>query len=321
MKICPRCQKTYSDDNLNFCLEDGSVLAKAAPSQASYSGAPPTVPQQSIPSQPGAPPNWQSQPQQQQQYAMQPAKKSSKAWVWVLLILGLVVLVCGGGIVGMLYYAGKQGERFAANLTNTSSTANRSNSNSLSTTSTSNSDSARTDVEKLDLEPWVREFSIFGTTEYTGGELVMGSKQKGYYYVLAAPENYTTDDADTRVTLRNMNDASSSLGYGLVFHSNPTPLQQGYAFLIDTKRKKYRVVNHAPQKESTVVSWTNSSAIKPGTEENTLEVRDLADSIDLYINGTKVNSIKNVYGYAGGVPGLYSGDGVRIAFKDLEIRK
>ncbi|MEQ1923696.1 MAG: hypothetical protein ABL952_14410, partial [Pyrinomonadaceae bacterium] len=30
MKICPRCQKTYSDDNLNFCLEDGSVLTQAA---------------------------------------------------------------------------------------------------------------------------------------------------------------------------------------------------------------------------------------------------------------------------------------------------
>ena len=26
MKICPRCQTTYADDNLNFCLEDGSTL-------------------------------------------------------------------------------------------------------------------------------------------------------------------------------------------------------------------------------------------------------------------------------------------------------
>ena len=29
MKICPRCQKTYADDNLNFCLEDGSVHLSA----------------------------------------------------------------------------------------------------------------------------------------------------------------------------------------------------------------------------------------------------------------------------------------------------
>ncbi len=26
MKICPICEKTYKDDNLNFCLEDGSTL-------------------------------------------------------------------------------------------------------------------------------------------------------------------------------------------------------------------------------------------------------------------------------------------------------
>ena len=29
MKICPRCQKTYTDDNLNFCLDDGVVLQQA----------------------------------------------------------------------------------------------------------------------------------------------------------------------------------------------------------------------------------------------------------------------------------------------------
>ena len=66
---------------------------------------------------------------------------------------------------------------------------------------------------------------------------------------------------------------------------------------------------------------SNSDAIKGGTAENVLEVRDLTDKIELYINGTMVTSIKNVYGYAGGVPGLYSGDGVKIAFKNLEISK
>ena len=31
MKICPTCRKTYADDGLNFCLEDGSVLTFAGP--------------------------------------------------------------------------------------------------------------------------------------------------------------------------------------------------------------------------------------------------------------------------------------------------
>ena len=130
-----------------------------------------------------------------------------------------------------------------------------------------------------------------------------------------------TDDADTRVTLSNLANADSQFGYGLVFHSDPQPLRQDYAFLIDTKRKKYRVVTHKPQKETAVIKWTASPAIKGGDEENTLEVRDLPDKIELYINGTMVNSITNVYGYGGGVVGLYSGDGVKIAFKNLEIRR
>ena len=69
------------------------------------------------------------------------------------------------------------------------------------------------------------------------------------------------------------------------------------------------------------MAWTGSDAIRDGSQENTLEVRDLSDKIELYINGKMVNSIKNVFGYAGGVCGLYSGDGVKIAFKDLQIRK
>lgn len=176
-------------------------------------------------------------------------------------------------------------------------------------------------MESVDLSDWVKEFSAFGNTEFTDGEFVMSAKKKGFYYVLVAPDQYTTDDADTRITLRNVDSASSSLGYGLIFHSNPTPLQQDYAFLIDTKRKKYRVVRHEPQDGKTVINWTASPAINEGSEENVLEARDGDDKIDLYINGVMVTSIKNVYGYSGGVPGLYSGDGVKIAFKNLEIRK
>ena len=147
------------------------------------------------------------------------------------------------------------------------------------------------------------------------------SKQKGYYYAIAATEEYTTEKADTRVTVRNVDNATGSMGYGLIFHSDPKPLQQGYAFVIDSKRKKYRVIHHIPKDEKTVINWTTSTAIKEGGEDNVLEVRDLDETIELYINGTKVNSIRNVYGYSGGVAGLYAGDGVKAGFKNFEIRK
>ena len=323
MKICPSCQKTYTDDNLNFCLEDGSVLNQAAaePPKTVMMNEPRITQQQpTMLSQPGSPPGtqpaWNTAPQQ---YAPQP-KKSSKTWIWVLLILGILALVCGGGFIGFLAYVGSQADKVANQAFNINK-ANSPTPTGSKTTTTTTLTTDRTSLETVDLSQWVKENSLFGTTEFTDGEFIMGSKKKAFYYVLVAPDDYKTEKANTRVTLRNIDDANSSLGYGLIFHSNPTPLQQDYALLIDTKKKKYRVVHHEPQKEGSVVTWTTSDAIKSGTEENILEARDLADKVELYINGTMVTSIRNTYGYAGGVAGLYSGDGIKIAFKNLEIRK
>jgi hypothetical protein len=324
MKICPRCQKTYTDDNLNFCLEDGSTLqqmAGGAPPPTVAMHPPVTAPDQPMTGQPG----WNTP----QQYGGQPQKRSSKAWIWVLVILGLLVVVCGGGF-GLLAYIGYRSEqansnRFISTNTSTSNTrtstsTDRSTSNS-STTTTSSTDSNRTDVTELDFNMFVQKFSIYGTTEIEGDELMVKANSGIAYYVLAAPDDYGDEEADTRITLRNTTGAACARGYGLVFHSNPTPLQQGYAFLIDTKRGRYAVVHHEPGKEGSVISWRSSNLINSGTAENTLEVRDHDKTIELYINGTKVNSISNEYGYAGGVPGIYVGQGVKIAFKDFEIRK
>lgn len=326
MKICPRCQRTYPDDNLNFCLDDGSVLTQAGPA------TPPetvlmnqprmTDPNTGQPSQPGMQAGWNTAPQQ---YSVQP-KKSSKTWLWVLGILALVGLLCGGGIIGFFAYVASKVD--SNTVSNTSTNTNKKTiavSNSPSRLNTSTSPTPKPDdsatIESIDLSQWVKDFSVYGTTEMRGDELVMGSKEKGYYYVLVASDDYTTAGASTKVTLRNIDNANSSLGYGLIFHSNPSPLIQDYAFIIDTKKLKYRVARHQPGKETDVIKWTSSDAIKDGSQENVLEVKDLPDKIELYINGSMVTSIKNTFGYANGVPGLYSGDAVKIGFKDLEIRK
>lgn len=86
MKICSQCRKTYDDDNLNFCLEDGGALAftdQAAPTVM----MPPAR-------ETAAPPRWQAPAPQAQ------SPKSSKTWLWVLLILGLLLVLCGGGGIG-----------------------------------------------------------------------------------------------------------------------------------------------------------------------------------------------------------------------------
>ena len=101
MKICPQCRKTYEDSNLNFCLDDGSALnaiEQAAPTVmmpgAGETGTQPAAPQT----------QWQTPMQQAQQ-----PRKSSKAWIWVLLILGVLALLCGGGVVGgFLFLRNKQ---------------------------------------------------------------------------------------------------------------------------------------------------------------------------------------------------------------------
>jgi hypothetical protein len=313
MKVCPRCRKTYTDENLNFCLEDGSVLTQAAAT------APPATEQVLInqtrmpapPNQPGAQPGWGSAPQQ---FSMQPpAKKGSKTWVWVVGILGLLVLVCGGGMVGFFAWVASQ--------EGTSPNRIRSFEGSPSPTATSVSTSSdRTDVEVVDMSLWA-DSTDDAFAEFNGTEMIMASKDKGYYYVMVA-KGTPYDKADVAVTVRNTEDQDSRLGYGLIFHSSIIPLMNDYAFLIDAKKKRYRVVNHTPSKENVIVAWINSPKIKSGTEANVLEAKDDGENIALYINGDLVTTIKNKAGIStGGVPGIYSGDAAKAAFSKLEVRK
>lgn len=174
-------------------------------------------------------------------------------------------------------------------------------------------------VENIDLSDWVRPQSQLGDTRFVNGELMMSSKQKRFYYVLAATDEYVTVGGKARVTLRNIRSAPSSLGYGLVFHSDPTPLQHGYAFLINTVTQKYHVVHHIPGDEKTLVSWKASPFIKKGDAKNTLEIRDKGDVTELYINGNLVETILNTFAFKDGVVGLYSGDAVTIAFSGLSV--
>ena len=329
MKICPKCQQTYSDENLNFCLDDGTVLNRSGAAMM-----PDTVllnqpratfaPSTQMPTTQQQRQGWNTAPQQQ--YAT-PSKKSSKTWVWVLLALGAVILLCGGGgFAGLIYLASIANNKnlssdFNTNSSNTKSGPFSGNKSTTSSNSTTSSTSSRTSSDKIDLDSWVQTGNPYGTTQFTNNELIVTSNGKRYYFVLTGTENDNTEKADTLVTVRNFENKPSDLGYGLVFHSNPKPLQQGYAFIIDSQKQRYKVVRHVPGGEKIINSWTKSDAIKDGSQENLLEVRDLTGKIELYINGTMVTTIKNAFGYSGGVVGLYSGDGVKIAFKDLEIRK
>ena len=315
MKICPTCRRTYDDDALNFCLDDGSVLTFGV----DHSNAP-TIAMNPRPTAPGHPSQGMQQgwtPPAATPYSMQPKKKKSRGWLWAVAILCLGILLCGGSIAGMFVY-------FASVANNNTRVANNSTNARWTNSTNPNANSSPVDpsrVEEIGLEDWSKQTSSWGTNEFKDGELFMASKEKGNYFVIVATDQYKTDKAATRVTVRNAENVESGLGYGLVIHSDSTPLQNDYAFLIDAKRKRFRIVRHDPEKEVAVVPWTNSKLINEGTADNVIEARDKGAKIELYLNGQLATSITNKQGPTGGVPGLYTGDGAKIAFKKLEIIK
>jgi hypothetical protein len=322
MKTCPTCRRTYDDDGLNFCLEDGTVLTLS-----SVDATAPTVvinqprPTSSSPPAAGIQTSWDAQ-SAGGAYSMQPKKKSSKAWLLVVGILGVLILLCGGGFAGFfIYMASVANTNASSDAKKGATNSGTTRTNSFTSTSPSPSPTEPANVEEVDLAKQIKEKPAEGIAEFRDGELLIASKAKGYYYVIVTTDDYKTDGAQTRVTVRNPDDADSDLGYGLIFHSDTTPLEKDYAFLIDSKRGRFRVVRHEPEDEITVTRWTNSKLINEGTAENIIEARDKGDKIELYINGQLATTINNKSGPTGGVPGLYSGDGARIGFKKLEIVK
>ena len=317
MKICPKCQKTYSDESLNFCLNDGAALVPAVRTE---NALPETVfmnqPRPTNPNDnPARPTNFQNNPNNwsnPNQSAM-PVKKS-KTWLWVVGILGVLVLLCGGGLIGFVALVANVDNKNSNIVYNANTKTSNSSSNLRIDLPTKNG-SAKT----IDLELFNKKFPEYGSLEFQNNELVMSSKRKQTYFVIVPTTNYKTENAVTKITIRNVNQEATELGFGLVFHSATTPLKQDYAFLIDSEGKKYRVVKHDDQKETDELKWTKSSAIKDGTQENMLEVRDENGGMKFFINGEAVNSLKNTDGYKGGVSGLYAADAIPVAFSHLEI--
>ncbi len=322
MKICPKCSKTYADESLNFCLDDGTVLTQQAggdslPETVLMNNPPPTQPNSPFqPTNPNSP--FISETPTQQSWGNQPAPqmqtpKKSRSWLWVLGILGGVILLCGGGLVGLIALASFDD----GNSANDDIVFdNKRDTNS--TTSDPKTDTKTDAADKIDLSKWNVKDSDYGNVDFKNGEFIMSSKKRGFYYVLVA-KNYVTEDATTKLTVRNIDEKDTRLGFGLVFHSADTPLVRDYAFLIDSEKQRYRIVSHSPGKEENIVKWKNSSVIKSGSQKNVLEVRDNDGKMSFYINGQFVTSEKNEEGSKEGIPGLYSGDALPIAFSDFSV--
>lgn len=300
MKICPRCSQQYADDSLNFCLNDGAVLNQAGaepPPTVLINQPRPTAQNQQF----GVPPNqnWGVVTPN----AAAPPRPKSRAWLWVLGIFGGIILLCGGGFVALI--------ALVPDAPPTVYNSNYSNTSNISNTNRTNAS-----IQKDDLSSW-------RPNDFADNRLTMASNQVGYYFVLVSPKkDFRTENATTKVTVKNTTGAGTTYGFGLLVHSNQTtPLEQDYAFLIDTNSQKFRVARHSKKDEKTVVSWKYLSAIKSGTEENVLEVRDEKGKMGFFINGQLAAEYTDSVGFKSGVAGLYVSDAVPIAFSNLEIRK
>jgi hypothetical protein len=170
---------------------------------------------------------------------------------------------------------------------------------------------------------WGNLDSAFGHGEYSAGEYQVNSKKSDNYYVIVidqtVKDEYVTKNATTKITARSVSGTVPYLGFGLVVHSAPTPLESDYAFIIKTDQQPaYRVVKHDDKNETEIVKWTPAPQIRAGTEPNELEVRSDGKTLQFYINGQFATSIAdNIAGR--GIVGLYTSGTPIVAFSDLKI--
>jgi hypothetical protein len=93
MKRCPICNRRYSDDSLNFCLDDGANLLTVSEPEPTL-----IIPGNTSP----IAARWTASPSQSAQSSRAPNR-----WIWFLAIFVLAV-VMGGGAVALVYEMNKR---------------------------------------------------------------------------------------------------------------------------------------------------------------------------------------------------------------------
>jgi hypothetical protein len=176
---------------------------------------------------------------------------------------------------------------------------------------------------KDSLSKWTYSDATVGKSVFIDDELNMSSIDNRHYFMLTTPnDNFRTENVTTKITVRNPLNQSTNIGYGILIHCDEnTPGKKDYAFLIDSKDGRYRILKHKDTGETVITKWTKSSAIKLGSEYNEIEIRDSLGSMSLYINSQLIKTIQQTDGNDKGIVGLYTGTGFPVNFSKLEITK
>jgi len=135
MKYCPKCQTSYTDDSLQFCLQDGMPLDEfpdqSSPTVAFETDSETVVSPKRVEQIRFEPPSsYQNEWQPSQSVIVQPpVKKSNTPAIVLLTALGTILLLGLGGIGAWLYFSRSKTE-VAVNV-NTAPANRSSNANPL----------------------------------------------------------------------------------------------------------------------------------------------------------------------------------------------
>ncbi len=338
MKRCSSCNRTYTDEALNFCLEDGTPLVATAENNETLRyGARPTKPPPTEiyrPAQAAPPPVHNRAPHFQPQWSPGPIaqpRKSNAVW-WIVGGLGVLVVLGIGVVVIILAVASINSEsnsnRAVNTNTNNSNRSGNTNGWSNSNSSRANSNTA-TDLpsefsDDFSATKWTVANSDFGSLWYTNDEYHMRSKPDTYVVMYAPSNDYNTENAKVQVTTRNVDGISPAAGYGLIVHGEKSKDDklEDYAFLIFSgPEPKYKVVMHKGGTETKIVDWTPSAVIRKGTASNLIEVRIKGTTLGFYINDQFITDITDTANFKRGRAGLYTSDTHEVAFDDLGISR
>jgi hypothetical protein len=338
MKQCPNCKRTFNDEALNFCLADGSPLAplvidppsSETDSTTRYPVAPDTNPPQTEVYRPPATvvnqpppivPQWSPMP------AAQAPRKSHAVW-WILG--GVAIAIFGAGLVVVLIVIGVLTSESNTSNTNYNTipnrNTNRSNANNANSSSANTNASSSLPASLSDdfsTKKWGTGSSQFGDFWYTDDEYHMRAKE-GTYLMMYGPSNdYNTENATVRVTVRNVDGVSPRSGYGLVVHcAKKAEKFEYYTFLIYTGEKpRYKVGMYKGGDQTPLVEWTESNVVRTGMNTNQLEVRIKGSELSFYVNSQRLTSITDTAGFKRGLVGFYTSDAHEVAFDDLEITR
>jgi Domain of unknown function (DUF4440) len=117
MKRCPTCNKTFTDQNLSYCIDDGTPLV-TSPEDDEMTEV-----------RPDARDSYAQPAYQPPSYVAPETAKKRKVWPWVVAIVSLLVLVLAGFIVAavmLIPKIAKRSEPIVVSNNNTNTNENRS---------------------------------------------------------------------------------------------------------------------------------------------------------------------------------------------------